>query len=113
MLSLLNADSIEEMRHIASNNKEALKVVENLEEIMTDEKVSLAYNIEKENRKLEQTGFEKGYDEGKAEGRAEGRAEGKAEGILEVAKKMLEKNYSYEEISIMTGLSKDELNNMK
>ncbi len=49
----------------------------------------------------------------KAEGRAEGRAEGKAETNIKNAKRMLERKYSVEEISEITGLSIEQLNDLK
>ena len=113
MLSLINADSFDEMRRIAAGNEEALSIVETLEEIMLDEKVSLAYNVEKEKRKLELTGFEKGYDEGKAEGRTEGLEEGKKEANLEIAKKMINEGLNSEIISNLTNFSIEEIENLK
>ena len=53
--------------------------------------------------------LEKGRAEGIVEGRAEGRAEGKAEGLAEVARKMLSKNKSLEEIADLTGLSTEKV----
>jgi len=38
---------------------------------------------------------------------------GKAEGIQEIAKKMLIQNYPFSDISALTGLSNDELNELK
>lgn len=63
--------------------------------------------------------------EGRAEGRAEGRSEGRAEGLkdgmqegiqkekIAIAKKLLSMNFSDEEILRATGLSEDEVNNLK
>jgi predicted transposase YdaD len=65
-------------------------------------------------------GMEKGKAEGIAEGmikgKAEGMAEGKAEGIrenqLSTARKMLKLGMTIEEISEITGLTKDEIGNL-
>lgn len=61
-------------------------------------------------------GHAKGLAEGHAEGRAEGLAEGLAEGERkkqeEIAKKMKAKNFSDKEISELTGLSENEIQNL-
>ena len=54
-------------------------------------------------------GFSKGRAKGKAEGLVEGRAEGKAEGILLVVRNMKAKGMDIEQISQLTGLSKEEI----
>ena len=62
-------------------------------------------------------GKAEGFSQGKVEGREEGRAEGKTEGInernLEIAKNMLKDNIPIESISKYTGLSIDEIKNLK
>ena len=69
-------------------------------------------------------GIAKGMIKGKAEGLAEGKAEGLAEGIekglaqgiketlLSTARKMLKLGMSIEEISEITGLTKEEVDNL-
>ena len=60
---------------------------------------------------------EKGLAEGRKEGREEGLAEGKEEGKmeerLEIAKKMLEMGLSVEQITETTGLSEEEILELK
>ncbi len=62
-------------------------------------------------------GKAKGLEEGRAKGRAEGRAEGIAKGIeqrnIEIAKNMLRKGLSAEDISEMTGLPVDLINTIQ
>ena len=62
-------------------------------------------------------GKAEGFSQGKVEGREEGRTEGKTEGInernLEIAKNMLKDNIPIESISKYTGLSIDEIKNLK
>ena len=63
----------------------------------------------------------KGYEEGKEEGIEEGRIEGRAEGIeegskqkaYEIAKKMLKKGNSIEDIYDITGLSIEEIEKLR
>ena len=59
------------------------------------------------------TGLEVGKAEGKAEGLAEGAARGKAEGKAEVAKRMLKRGASLEVIVEDTGLTYQELEQIK
>lgn len=58
-------------------------------------------------------GLEAGKAEGKAEGLAEGEARGKAEGKAEVAKRMLKRGVSLEVIIEDTGLTSQELEQIK
>ena len=62
---------------------------------------------------FEAVGKEKGYKQGRAkgriEGKAEGREEGKADEKISIAKKMLEKKMSMEDISELTGLTEEEI----
>ena len=61
-------------------------------------------------------GLAEGKAEGLAEGMIKGKAEGKAEGIketqLSTARKMLKLGMSVEEISEITGLTKEEIGNL-
>ena len=61
-------------------------------------------------------GLAEGMEKGKAEGKAEGIAEGLAKGIKETqfstARKILKLGMSIEEISEITGLTKDEIDNL-
>ena len=51
--------------------------------------------------------------EGRAEGRAEGKQEGERQKQIEIAKKMKEKKIPEEQIMEITGLTKEELNNIE
>ena len=53
-----------------------------------------------------------GLAEGRAEGRAEGIEIGRTEGVMSIARKMLQKGLSVEEVSGLTGLSKEKLNGL-
>ena len=59
------------------------------------------------------TAKEKGRLMGKAEGIAEGRTEGKRQKQLEIAKKSLKENIDIETISKITGLTIEEIRNLK
>ena len=49
------------------------------------------------------------FKEGRAEGIIEGKAEGIIEGVAKVAKKLLDSNYSIDEVMDLTDLSKEEI----
>lgn len=58
-------------------------------------------------------GLEKGLEKGLKEGRAKGRAEGEHKQAIESARKMLNKGYSKEDISEISGLSIEEIEKLK
>ena len=53
-----------------------------------------------------------GFADGKASGFADGRASGFADGIKEVAKALKKKGMDIQEISKLTGLSQEEIENL-
>ena len=67
-LSLFTAESYEEMRKIAGDNKEALILVDEIERLNQDKYFGALYNVEEEQRKLENSARLTGYEEGKEEG---------------------------------------------
>ena len=75
-LSLFTAESYEELREIAGDDKEALKIVDELERLGLDDKFGLAYDNEIMQKKMINPARNWGYDDGKAEGKAEGLEEG-------------------------------------
>ena len=61
----------------------------------------------------ENKGYEEGIEEGRIEGRAEGRVEGRKEEKIEIAKNLLSLNMTAENISKATGLSKEEIEQLR
>ena len=61
----------------------------------------------------ENKGYEEGIEEGRIEGRAEGIEEGSKQKAYEIAKKMLKKGNSIEDIYDITGLSKEEIEELR
>ena len=55
------------------------------------------------------TAYERAVEEGKIEGKLEGKLEGELKGKLEIARRMLEKKFSLEEVSEITGLTEVQL----
>ena len=108
-LSLFTANSYEELREIAGDDKEALKIVDELERLGLDDKFGLAYDNEIMQKKMINTARSWGYDDGKADGKAEGIEEGAKAKEIEIAKNLLQKRVSLEIVSESTGLSIEEL----
>ena len=111
-LSLFTANSYEELREIAGDDKEALKIVDELERLGLDDKFGLAYDNEIMQKKMINTARNWGYDDGKAEGKAEGLEEGAKAKEIEIAQIMLKTKEPLEKIVKYTGLSKEEINNL-
>ena len=99
-LSLFTATSYEELREIAGDDKEALKIVDELERLGLDDKFGLAYDNEIMQKKMINTARNWGYDDG-----------AKAKEI-EIAKNLLNIGTPKEDIIKVTGLSKEELENL-
>ena len=99
-LSLFTANSYEELREIAGDDKEALKIVDELERLGLDDKFGLAYDNEIMQKKMINTARNWGYDDG-----------AKAKEI-EIAKNLLKDGIPIEVVSRNTGLSIEELENL-
>ena len=104
-LSLFTATSYEELREIAGNEKEALKIVDELEKLGIDDELGAVYDNEQMQKRLLNTARNWGYDDGKAEGLEEGKKEEK----ISIAKNLLKDGMSIESVSKNTGLSIEEL----
>ena len=104
-LSLFTATSYEELREIAGDDKEALKIVDELERLGLNDKFGLAYDNEMMQKKMINTARNWGYDDGKEEGLEEGK---KA-----IAKNFLKDGIPIEVVSKNTGLSIEELEELK
>ena len=104
-LSLFTANSYEELREIAGDDKEALKIVDELERLGLDDKFGVVYDNEIMQKKMINTARNWGYDDGKADGLEEG---AKAKEI-EIAKNLLKDGIPIDIVSRNTGLSEEEL----
>ena len=105
MLSLLSANSYDEMERIANGNREAMYIVEELKNMALEEEFGLAYNIEQEQRKRERTSRYYGYEEGKEIEKEEKR--------LEAAQNFIKNGATLELISKSLGYSIEELEKIK
>ena len=104
-LSLFTATSYEELREIAGDDKEALKIVDELEKLGIDDKFGVIYDNEEMQKRMINTARNWGYDDGKAEGLEEGKKEEK----ISIAKSLLKDGMPIESVSKNTGLSIEEL----
>ena len=92
-----------------SQQEELRRVAELREKAIMDEKNALTHALEDGKKE----GLKKGMEIGRAEGKAEGQILGKKETQKEIAKKMLEKDFSIEEIQSLIPLSQDEIEKLK
>ena len=99
-LWLFSEKDIEEMKRVV-DNEEDKAIIEELERLSMDEKFFFDYDHEKVNKMLMNTEKELG------------KQEGKKETAIEIAKKLLLKNLNVEEIIEITGLSIDEIEQLK
>ena len=111
-LSLFTATSYEELREIAGDDKEALKIVDELERLGIDDKFGVVYDNEMMQKKMINTARNWGYDDGKEAGKAEGLEEGAKAKEIEIAKNLLNMGISKENIIKATNLSEEEINNL-
>lgn len=100
-LSLFTANSYEEMKKIVKDNKEVLILVEEIEKLNNDKYFGALYNVEEEQRKLENSARLTGYEEGMEIGSLSTKQE--------IAKSLFQEKISIDVISKATGLSMKEL----
>ena len=95
--ALLLAKSYKEARAIVGNWKEGGKVVDALERLAQDEEFGALYDAREEQRRLENSARIEGYEEGESKGKAS------------VAASMLKENLNINLIAKCTGLSQQEI----
>ena len=94
-------------------NKEIKKANEELDKILSDEKERYLADLRFKYLSDRATMIETGIREGKEQGIKEGKKEGKKLKAIEIAKKLIAKNFDLAEIQELTGLTKEELENLK
>ena len=107
-LALFRAKSFEEMKEISGDNKEALRIVEELERLSEDDEFRTYYDAEEMQRKLVNSARLDGYDAGVIKGKEEGAKEEK----IVIAKNFIKDGIPLEIVSKNTGLSIEELNKL-
>ena len=112
-LSMLTAESYEEMERIVGDLKEGKIIMKKLKELGLDDEFGMYYDAEIVHKKEINSARSDGYNDGKQEGKREGKKEGKKEGRKEtatsIAKSMLAKKMELPLISELTGLSQKQI----
>ena len=93
LLSMLTAQTDEELKKITGNSKKGLAIMDEIEKLKLNDEFNAWYNAEKVEEKCRNSAY----------------SEGKTEAKLEIAKLMLSNNESLDKISMYTGLSISEL----
>ena len=113
-LTMLTARSFSELYELASeilDEKELKKLMEASINMSKDGFVIHAWQKEKMDALVKYNEIEEATKKGKAEGIAEGKAEGIKENKIEIAKNMLKKKMSIKDISEITGLTEQDIQN--
>ena len=105
LLSMLTAQTDEELKKITGNSKKGLVIMDEIEKLKLNDEFNAWYNAEKVEEKCRNSAYSEGYSEGVDNGVIVGKTETK----LEIAKLMLSNNESLDKISTYTGLSISEL----
>ena len=116
--------AIDELEQVSGDEK-LRRIAELREKAIRDEQAAMAYAKEHGYNDGYEEGNKKGLEEGREEGKKEGKKEGIKEGIkrgleqgkkqnqLEIAKKLLQENMKLEKIEEITGLSIEEIKQIK
>ena len=100
-ISMLTAETFEEMEKIVGDLEEGRKIMDKLKELGLDDKYGALYDAEVVHKKE--------INSARREGKIEGKIEGKREMTASIAKSMLEKEIDIPLISELTGLSKKQI----
>ena len=100
-LSMLTAESYEEMERIVGDLKEGKMIMEKLKQLGLDDEFGMYYDAEIVHRKE--------VNSARSDGRKEGRKEGSKEKAKSIAKNLLKMNLSVKDIMKATGLSKKQI----
>ena len=99
-----------------SDNKLIKEAEEKLEALNADKEAQRLAELREKAIRDEAAALDGAFTRGKEQGLAEGLAEGKSNGILEnrlqIAKKMLDDNFDIETIIKLTGLTREDIENL-
>lgn len=104
-------EAMQKLKHM-SEDEELRRVAELRQKAIMDEKAIKQRAMEVGLEEGRQRGIKEGKEEGRKEGRKEGIKEGRNEKTKEIAKKMLAENIEIEVIEKITGLSRQEIENI-
>ena len=94
-------------------NKDINKAIDELEQVSGNEKLRRIAELKEKYIRDEQASIEYAQDEGYRQGKEDGKLEGRVEEKTEIAKNMLKENVEKTLISRVTGLSLEEIENLK
>ena len=103
----------EEVFKAMETNKELKEAMDDLDQISKQKELRRIAELREKAIKDEKNAITHALEDGKKEGIKIGRAKGITENQKEIAKKMLEKNFSIEEIQNLISLTRDEIEELK
>ena len=120
-LLIMTTDNKEELRKISKGSREMESVAKKISKLSKEEEMQGIYLKEEQEAfirdQIRAYAMKDGYNGGMEKGLKEGHKEGKHEGIIEskkeIAINMLNKNMDIKTISDVTGLSENEITNLK
>ena len=112
MLFLDNPNQ-KEVVQIMKDNKDINKAIDELEQVSGNEKLRRIAELKEKYIRDEQASIAYAQNEGYRQGEEKGKAEGKTEQNMKIAKKLLKKQMSTKDIAEVTGLSLEEIEDLK
>ena len=103
----------EELLEVSKGDKNMSEVYKKLDDLSKDKYYALLYDEEEKKAYENKCILEDAIEDAKENGYSSGYDSGKSDGVSNIAKNMLKKNMSIEDISDVTGLTIDEINNLK
>lgn len=107
----------EELLEVSKGDKDMSEVYKKLDDLSKDKYYALLYDEEEkkayENKCILEDAIEDAKENGYSSGYDSGYDSGKSDSISNIAKNMLKKKMSIEDISDVTGLTIEEINNLK
>ena len=107
----------EELLEVSKGDKDMSEVYKKLDDLSKDKYYALLYDEEEkkayENKCILEDAIEDAKENGYSSGYNSGYDSGKSDSISNIAKNMLKKNMSIEDISDVTGLTLEEINNLR
>ena len=94
-------------------NKDINKAIDELEQVSGNEKLRRIAELKEKYIRDEQASIAYAQNEGYRQGEEKGKAKGKTERSIEIAKRLLKKQMSTKDIAEVTGLSLEEIENLK
>ena len=120
-MMFLDNPNKEEVIQIMGENEHIRKAIDELEQVSGDEKLRRIAELREKAIRDEQAamayakehGYNEGYEEGERKGKIAGKIAGRIAGRIEIAKKLLKKGMKIEEIEEITGMSIEEIKQLK